>query len=242
MTCLNNLMKKFYPDVTLQLPTEALALITDTDSFPCISIKHQDKGYIFANNNFLYLNGLTSVHSIIFKKDIELTRKANLAKFYEEEDQFTISSEKPNSVKGSVEPKNHPHLVKAMYGKIYPLYLNSDKPNAVLGIYMPQNQLLSLDIDQALRLSGTELKQVLTRKSYTVKIKNIEIKISKAEILCLIELLKGKHAGEIAKIFNLKQVTVESYIKNLKNKCGVSLKGDLIAFFLENNILQKILV
>ena len=198
MACLNNFIKQFYPNVALQLPSDALILITDVDAYPCITIKHQDKGY--------------------------------------------IATESPLEVKGYVEPKNHPSLVKSMQGKIYPLYLGSDKPNAVLGIYMPQNQLLNLDINKALQLPAAELRQVLNRKSYTVKIKNIELKISKVELLCFIQLLKGKHAGEIAAIFNLKQVTVESYIKNLKNKCGVSLKSDLFAFFIENKILQQIVV
>jgi DNA-binding NarL/FixJ family response regulator len=62
------------------------------------------------------------------------------------------------------------------------------------------------------------------------------------EIRTLIELVKGKHAGEIANELKLKQTTIESYLINIKNKLAVNNKSELIQLTLREEILQQVII
>lgn len=45
---------------------------------------------------------------------------------------------------------------------------------------------------------------------------------------------------KIGRSLNLKQSTIESYLSNIKNKLGVSLKSELIQKIIDTQILQNI--
>jgi DNA-binding CsgD family transcriptional regulator len=228
--------------MTVELPFEALQYIADSDSnYTTISIKMKDKGYLYANNNFFNLVGC-SPNKLISKDDTAITDNKKLVRIYQDLDDSAISSEKVQTVRECVQPKAYKNLVKVMVGKIFPLYLNSDAPNSVLGIYIPETKILNITPNQIFSLSSEEWQQFLSRRTYYADINGISFSFSRREILCVIELLKGKQAGQIAETFSLKQSSVEYYIQNLKNKCGVVKKNELIDFFIKNEILQQMIV
>ena len=128
-------------------------------------------------------------------------------------------------------------------GQLFPLYIKNDKPDAILTIAAPINKiLLNFNHTKIFEVSIETMKKYLVKKRYAVQIKDASLFFSRQEILCFISLLKGKKAGEIALELNLKQNTVEAYIKSLKNKCGTNLKSELINFFISNKILEQIII
>lgn len=208
----------------------------------CLAIQIKNKGYIYWNRNLLILYNIPSIHHIILKNDDYITENKKLINKYRSLYEEAMGTEKVISVREVVEPRNRKGFCKTMTGKIFPLSLESDRPNALLSLLIPENKLMTLTTECISYLSIEQLQELLTKKSYIVNINNSNYVFSKKELLCFIAIFKGKHAGEIALDLNLKQTTIESYIKNLKNKCGVNFKSDLIAFFIDNHILQQIMV
>ena len=62
------------------------------------------------------------------------------------------------------------------------------------------------------------------------------------EICILVQLLKGAHAGGIAKELQIKQTTAESYLVNIKNKLAVNSKSALINAVINGKLLEQIIV
>ena len=125
-----------------------------------------------------------------------------------------------------------------MQGKLYPLFSKKDKPNFVLGIVTPESKLLKLDFDTLFNLTQQELNELLIKRSYNIMLSTGPISLSKMEIRTIVQLLKGAHAGEIAKALDLQQTTVESYLLNIRNKLGVDNKSELIDRIISKKILQ----
>jgi DNA-binding CsgD family transcriptional regulator len=96
--------------------------------------------------------------------------------------------------------------------------------------------------DALFQLSTAQIDQRLTKRTYPIDLGTHQITLSKMEIKTIIELIKGKHAGEIACALGIKQSTVESYLLNLKNKLGVNLKSELVSCIINNQLLQKIVL
>lgn len=103
------------------------------------------------------------------------------------------------------------------------------------------NTILSkLDWNAIFQLSNLQLDTLLNKPRYQIKLDIGQVTLSKMEIKTLVQLLRGKHAGEIAHSFQLKQTTIESYLSNIKNKLGVRLKSELIHRVINNQLLQQV--
>lgn len=108
-------------------------------------------------------------------------------------------------------------------------------PN-ISDIFVPK-----LDWNAIFQLSNQQLDQLLIKSRYQIKLDRGYTMLSKMEIKTLVQLLRGKHAGEIACSLKLKQNTVESYLSNIKNKLGVRLKSELVQRIINNHLLQQII-
>lgn len=97
-----------------------------------------------------------------------------------------------------------------------------------------------LDWNNIFQLSEEELDFRLTKRSYPITFKNHDITLSKMEIKTIVQVIRGKHAGEIARILEIKQSTVESYLFNIKNKLSVNSKSDLISEIARTNLLSQV--
>lgn len=82
-----------------------------------------------------------------------------------------------------------------------------------------------------------ELSSSLLLKSYTLKINNSLIKISRREIECVLHYSQGKTAKDIGRELDISPRTVEAYIKDVKLKTGCSSKS-ILADMLKNNVLK----
>jgi DNA-binding CsgD family transcriptional regulator len=225
-----------------QIPTDDLYAILNNEPNTCISVKSQTQGYIYSNNANLALMGYQDLKKFIYKKDKELTSDKKLLKIYDEVDDFVYTTEKSLQIEGDVSPDQHPNLVKTMVGAQYPLHVNSNKADAILIVVRPKNKLITLSLEHLITFSSTELQQYLRRTSYKIQLDDFELRLSRMELLSFAEMLKGNHAGETAETLNIKQITVESYLSNLRSKCGVSKKSELIHFFVDHHILERIVV
>ena len=176
------------------------------------------------------------------KTDNEVTSDKKLINGYHERDDIALETERPNIFKEELAPTIHHGLIKQVICTKYPIYMNSDKPNAVLGIIVPENKLVNLDPVSLLTFSLLDFKQFLPRTRYTVNHNNISYSIARSEMLCLIGLIKGKSAKEMAISLKISSRTAECYIQSLKDKCHFSKKGQLIDFFIDNKLLQQIVV
>lgn len=129
-----------------------------------------------------------------------------------------------------------------MIGKIHPIYLADNQLAGVLGIVKPQYLPFKLTLETALTFTKEEIKKNFIKRSYPVRVHNQDINLSRREVECIIELLKGKHAGEIGEALQLKQTTIEFYIENIKNKLGATNKSSLVMTILNQNILNQIVL
>lgn len=204
-----------------------------------IFVKNQQSIYQYANLNFLTAMGLNSLSDIYNLSDYELCKDKNKVKIFLQHDAEVLETEKVLSVEEELFLYNG-IVKKTMKGKIYPLYYKSSKPIAVIGIVKPKYHPIKLTLEEALLLNFQETEKILLKRSYSVKVFNRHISLSKREIQCIIQLLKGKHAGEIASSFNLKQATIEFYIDNIKNKLGAINKSSLIHTVIHEKIIQQI--
>jgi len=223
------------------LPGESLrALLSGGDQF--VFIKNSLSVYCYANSHFIELMGCRKLHDIYNQTDAVLCRDKAKIKVYQQHDDEVLDSGKALSIAAEVAPVNHRFLRKQMIGKLYPIFSDSCHPVAVLGLVKPRFQRFKLTLDDVVSLSTEEIDKMLLRRSYEVLVYNQNTTLSKREIQCIIELLKGKHAGEIADILLLKQTTVEFYLENIKNKLGADSKSSLIGTVFNQKIIQQIIL
>jgi DNA-binding CsgD family transcriptional regulator len=225
-----------------QVPVQEIERLLDPHPSLCVAIKSHKEGYVYANQNFLTLVGFKSGNQIVGKFDDDLCSDKKLLKLYRDFDENVFDTQQPVLLEGDMKPHHVPKLVKSMRGVSHPLSLNSFRTDAVFMMTEPVNGLITISLAVLCTMTSHELQKVLTRSSYAVKAPFGEIRLARMELLCFAEVLKGKHAGEIADILGLKQVTVETYLSNMRNKCRVYKKSDLAEFIATNKILESIIV
>jgi len=225
-----------------QLPSGELQTLLNPDPLLCMAIKTKDQGYVYANQNFLKLMGFTDLKNFMHMRDEDLCSDQARLKVYRELDETVYCEDKPLWVQAEVAPDRQNKLVKSMEGTIYPLHVDCSTPDAVLFMHKPSNEMITLSLGILLNVSADKLARCLTKNSYPVQYKDLTISLARMEILCFAELLKGKSASKTAETLGLKSLTVESYLTNLRDKCSVGTKRDLVQFFIDHNLLEGILV
>lgn len=234
--------EKYLKALQEQLPIHEVEALLNPDSTLCVAIKTKNKGYIYANDNHLKIMGFSNIRGILHQTDNELYSDKCAIKTYQQDDEFIYSTGKSLQIEGTINPINQVKLEKAMIGAMYPLHIESGHPDAVLVMTKPKNNIISLRMEHLITLSSDELQNCLIHRSYLVKCNRLNISLARMEILCLAELLKGKNASQTAQKLGIKQLTVESYLSNLRNKCAVGNRNELIQFFIDNQILESIVV
>jgi len=225
-----------------QLPNEEVVRLLEPKPSLCIAIKTHAKGYVYANHNYLKLMGYSSLNEFLHKTDADLYTDKKVLQFVKNDDEQVFDLEKPLRLEGDIRPVRHPKLVKSMEGMAYPLLFDASRPEALVTMCEPKNKLIALTSECLLMMATEQLQNLLVRSSYPIVTSSKSIRLARMEILAFAEILKGKHAGEISDQLKIKQVTVEAYLSNLKNKCGVGKKSDLTQYLVNNKIFEKIIV
>lgn len=213
-----------------------------SDPNVCICIKDHKSNYLYGNPNFIKLMGLKSNKELCRSSDIELSKNVRLARRYRDIDLEVLDTRKELQVSEEVSPKLNMPVQKIMEGQFYPYLSPHSQVEGVLGIITPKDKHLALSFDLAFTYPIDTLKKMLSKRSYLIHLKNFNLQISKMEILLLVLLLKGKHAGEIASDLAIKQTTVESYIANIKNKFGASTRSELIDFVIKHDLFSHLII
>lgn len=208
----------------------------------CMFIKNDKSAYCFANDNFIQLMGLQKLDQLLSLNDLELSKNKSSALIYRNLDCEVIEEEKSLHVEEVISPEYNQPVYKTMQGTLYPLFEKGHRANFILGLVTPTTQLLKLDFDTIFRLDHKALYPLITKRRYSIKLSTGTVILSKMEIVVLIQLIKGHHAGEIAQSLNIKQNTVESYLINVKNKLNIDSKSKLIQLVLSEKFLEQIIV
>lgn len=216
--------------------------ILTTSPYHCFFIKNQQSNYVFANDNFISLMGLSNLSQLKVLSDQDMSKNKQDAKKYRALDCEVLESKKRIEVCEILTPEYNPTIIKTMSGSLIPMLADNGKCEYILGLVAPKNQLLKLTWESVFALDITEISQLLIKKRYEIRLAIGQIHLSKMEILSLIELVKGKHAGEMARSLGLKQNTVESYISNIKNKCGVNSKSELINILITQQVFNQVML
>jgi DNA-binding CsgD family transcriptional regulator len=221
---------------------EWLLDILNNNDHSYVFIKDTKLKYLYANQLFLNLLGINSLNGLINKKNDTFYNDKSLIKCYRECDEYVIEEQKSLLVCEPLAPKLNRNIKKVVEGQLYPIYSDSNKVEYVLGVVSPKSKLIHLDWETIFRLSTQEINTILTKRSYVISVNSYTTTLSKMEIRTLIELFKGKNANEIAEELYIQQTTVESYLKNIRNKLGASSKSELINVLIRENVLKQIIL
>ncbi len=240
MNC--GLFGQFIRTITEPSHLNDLLSVVNSTKQHVVFIKNEHGRYLFANSNCMQLMGLNSFQQLRRTSDDELLANTTEAKKLLEINDYVLEEGQILQVSEPISPRHHKPLTKTMEGKLYPLFTDGARAKYTMGIALPQTKLLKLDWDSVFGLSSSQLDSLLVKRSYPIHLDHGQITLSKMEIKTLVQLLKGEHSGEIADSLRLKQTTVESYLKNIKNKLGVSLKTELIHQVIDSKLLEQIII
>lgn len=234
----------FTTDKDLNIKFDVQDLIMQSSQIPgqCLFIKDIFSNYQFANINFIQIMGLDNLKHLKSITDFDLTNDKVKTKKFHHLDQMVVEEGMAISVSEEITPNYNRPIRKLMNGQMYPIFSDSGDVKYVLGMVTPKSRLIRLDWDTVFNLSTTELNDVLVKRSYQITCQGYQTTLSKMEIKTLIQLIKGQAANEISENLNIKQTTVESYLKNIRNKLGVSSKSELIHVLIRDNVLHQIIV
>ncbi len=229
-------------EINAPLKLDELLELFNAPQTQCIFIKNEKSHYTYANDNFIQIMGMRSFVQLQNLSDYDLYQNPKEAAKYQEYDQWILSEAKTVEVKETIYPRYNQPIAKTMQGKLYPLFSKNDDASFVLGVVTPESKLLKLDFNTLFNLSQQELSDLLIKRSYNITLSSGTITLSKMEIRTIVQLLKGAHAGEIAKALQLQQTTVESYLLNIRNKLGANNKSELIEQIINEKILQQVML
>lgn len=228
----------------VQFPMEAQDLIqlVNASSHHCLFIKNQYSNYCYANNNYIQLMGLDNLKQLQQLSDHDLSKDTKDADKYRQLDCYVLEENKPLAVSEVITPNYNQPILKTMEGKLYPLTSEQSGARYVLGVVAPESKLLKLDFDTLFKINQQELRSLLKKQRYNLKLSFGTATLSRMEIQTLVQLLRGAHAGEIAQALSIKQTTVESYLTNIRNKLFVHNKSELLNLIINEKILEQIIL
>ncbi len=123
------------------------------------------------------------------------------------------------------------------------IYVNEPKPYLPLGIIeLKQFSHHSFDssLDYLLDERHKFLEQTNVEQSRLI-IGQETVDITRRELQCLLELIRGRTAKETAEILFVSPRTVEFYLNNVRKKLGCHKKSELITTLLRTNFMSKFL-
>jgi DNA-binding CsgD family transcriptional regulator len=226
----------------LSIETWDLIQLANTSTHHCLFIKNERSSYCYANQNYIQLMGLDHLKQLRSLNDRDLSKDKKDADKYRLLDCYVLEEKKPLVVSELISPHYNQPILKTMEGTLYPLLAENDQAKYVLGIVKPKSKVLKLDFDTLFKINTNDLKTLLKKRSYLIKLSFGNISLSRMEILTLIHLLRGAHAGEIAQALSIKQTTIESYLGTIRDKFDVDSKSKLINLITSNKILEQIIL
>ncbi|MCX7115303.1 MAG: helix-turn-helix transcriptional regulator [Gammaproteobacteria bacterium] len=232
----------FMQSLESPLPMSELLAILDPSQPHCLFVKDESSNYCYANHNYIQFMGLQNIQQLRQLNDYDISKNKAEVKKYRDHDSQVIEEGSTLRVSELISPQYNQPIEKTMEGAIYPLFKDKARAQYVLGIVTPKCKLLKLDFDTLFKLTPKELLELLVKRSYTIHLPFGSITLSKMEIRTIIQMIKGDHAGDIAKALSIKQTTVESYLTNIKNKLAVDSKSELIRLVLSGRILEQIAI
>ncbi len=123
--------------------------------------------------------------------------------------------------------------------KIAPIYNDSEKICGAIFIGTLESYFKNIE-DMFYWVNGKTIRTLLKRKTYVIQVPFGQVSLSNRETACLLFLMKGKTAKQIAKELCISYRTVECFIAHIKEKMRCNLKSEIISLAYEHNFLKTI--
>ena len=199
-----------------------------------VFIVHKDLNfnYTYCNNIFLQYAGLKSIDQALGCTDLDMCW-SEYADLYETFELDLLAGKQYSSL---APLKDYKGEEKWFFGN---KFLKYNEKSELIG-----SETYIMEIVQPKFFSLINfLKSVNEEnKIQTYKIGHLidDIKLTTREGECLFYILKAKSAKEIARLLNLSNRTIETYIEHLKFKFGAESKSDLIIKAIEKGYMKFI--
>lgn len=239
---MNKSINALYKNNHLFISPQIILSMLSNNSNHYIFLKDTAFCYQYANQEFLDLLGIHNFSHLHNSQNKDFYKDKKAIKCYQKYDEHVIEEGSILSVCETIFPRKNNKLTKLVEGKLYPLFSDNGKVSHILGVVTPKIQLCNFDWNTIFVLSQEELDEILIKRSYPIQCNGYQTTLSKMEIKTLVQLVKGETAHEISQTLQIKQTTVESYLKNIRNKLSASSKSELINVLIRDHVLQQIVV
>lgn len=165
---------------------------------------------------------------------------SNNAKEFEEIDHRVFDSIESHELTKQVHFEKSPILYE-MNCKIFPLLNESDQISGLFGIGTGQMIIPSGLQNIFLFVNKMHIAQIIKKPRYLIRSKQLTVFLTRREVACLLYLMKGKTAKEVAGEMSITSRTAENYIAIIKEKFGCYSKSQLICLAFESTLIEEIL-
>lgn len=201
------------------------------------AIKNHDLTYLWANQNYLSLLGITE-NNLIEKsdKDLPIDDIASNSDHYQAMDKAVIQQQRPQQYMNVIKYSDgdlHLHLSLKT-----PYFDNKNTLRGVLGIGFPIYSKEMLNQLNTILLTKAHNDRAISGV-YTVT-STVNYLLTPREQECLFWLLRGLTAKDIGEKLEISFRTVEIHISNIKNKYSCDSKSALIAYAYEQQLHRMI--
>lgn len=191
------------------------------------------------NDTFAHLMGLKSGKDALNKSILELT-PSEYGKELEEAEHLALDSlamiEDARDLHRYF-TSSPPHCITT--AKVIPIYNDSEKIQGVLGIATQEAHLDNIE-NIFYWVCRDRINTLLKNKSYALTLPFGKVSLSNRETACLLFLMKGKTAKQIAREMCISYRTVECFITHIKEKMHCNLKSEIIALAYEYDLLKTV--
>lgn len=123
--------------------------------------------------------------------------------------------------------------------KVFPIVNDSEKVLGLLGI--GNGRLISPNQCNIFHLVNKwQISNLLKKPRYVIQSGSLTISLSRRQTACLLYLMKGQTAREMADHMCITKRAAESYINLLKDKFGCYSKSQMIYLAFESNLLEEL--
>ena len=156
--------------IKFPMETQELIQLANASHHHCLFIKDYRSNYCYANTNYIQLMGLDTLKQLQGLSNHDLSKDKKDADKYQMLDCYVLEENKPLNVSEVITPNYNQPILKTMQGTLYPLIPEQGRNKYVLGIVRPESKLLKLDLDTLFNINALELRSLLKKQRYVIKL------------------------------------------------------------------------
>lgn len=191
------------------------------------------------NDTFAHLMGLRSGKDALNKRIVELAH-TEYGKELEEAENFVFDSLSTVEDTRVLDRYFRTTLLDCIGTvKLTPIYDDSEKNCGVIFVGALEPYLKNIE-NMFYWVNSDTINRLLKSKIYVLQLPIGQVSLTNRETACLLFLMKGKTAKQIAREMCISYRTVECFITHIKEKMHCNLKSEIIALAYEYDLLKII--